>query len=156
MQIQCVPISACRRIPSGRWWWSSRLPTPVPPLSRTHGHIPRRTVKEVVTDRRGCSERREYQYVLCPVQGPVFAVYRADYISTGDDRRDRIVLTVSLTVSAHAGSIDSPFGRAEQPYNRAPRGQPIGCRYGPWWPSVGRQTRPNSFCDRSFTAVSAR
>ena len=38
------------------------------------------------------------------------------------------ILTVSLTVSAHAGSTDSSFGRAEQPYDRAPRGQPIGCR----------------------------
>ena len=37
-------------------------------------------------------------------------------------------LTVSLTLSAHAGSTDSPLGRAEQPYDRAPRGQPIGCR----------------------------
>ena len=32
-----------------------------------------------------------------------------------------IILTVSLAVSAHAGSIVSPFGRAEQPYNRSPR-----------------------------------
>ena len=56
----------------------------------------------------------------------------AAFISTGDKRSEKSYRFRSLTVSAHAGSIDSSFGRAEQPYNRAPRGQPIGCRYGPW------------------------
>ena len=32
--------------------------------------------------------------------------------------RYRIILTGSLTVSANAGSADSPLGRAEQSYNR--------------------------------------
>ena len=41
---------------------------------------------------------------------------------------DTKILTVPLTVSARAGSADSPFGRPEQPYDGAPRGQPIGCR----------------------------
>ena len=41
---------------------------------------------------------------------------------------DRRILTGSLTESANAGSTDSPLGHAEQPYDRAPRGQPFGCR----------------------------